>query len=163
MLKAPVLLLLAAALLSGCATLPAGTAQGADSRTYSDSRDSIWRRILVTSARNSMFVRQADAANGVIAADREMAPESIELFDAWIAHWADCGSRGVLGRALRQEVSLNYVVREEHDGRTTVTLNGRFRELRATYPTQPPQWVECKSSGYLEREMLEAIYYDRPL
>jgi len=161
--KAPVLPLVAALLLSGCASLPAGTAQGSDQRTYSDSRTSIWQRILATSASNSMFVRQADTANGIIAVDREIAPESLELFDAWIAHWADCGSRGVLGRALRQEVALNYVVREERDGRTTVTLNGRFRELRARYPAQQPQWVECKSSGALEREMLEAIYYDRPL
>jgi hypothetical protein len=162
MLKACILPVLAAALLGGCATLPAGTAQGADSRTYPDSRALIWQRILATSARNSMFVRQADAANGIIAVDREMAPQSGDLFTAAISTWADCGSRSLVGRALRQDVALDYLVRAERDGRTTVTINGRFRELRANYPTQQPQWVECKSTGVLERSMLEAIYYDHP-
>jgi len=163
MRKVPVLPLLAAALLGGCATLPSGASQGGDSRTYSDSRASIWQRILATSAGHAMFVRQADAANGIIAVDREIAPDALGLFEASIANWADCGTRSVLGRAVRQEVALNYLVRQERDGRTTVTLNGRFRELRANYPTQSPQWVECKSTGVLERRMLEAIYYDQPV
>ena len=76
--------------------------------------------------------------------------------------WADCGARSVLGYATRQEVLLNYVVHQEADGRTTVTLNGRFRELRTILPSRPAEWVECKSTGVLERSMLEAIYYDRP-
>lgn len=149
-------------LLSGCATRPVGQAQGADSRTYPDSRASIWQRILATSARNSMFVRQADAANGIIAVDRDIAPQGGDLFDASISSWADCGARGVLGRVVRQEIALNYLVRQEQDGRTTVTLNGRFRELRVIIPSLPAEWVECKSTGVLERDMLEAFYYDRP-
>jgi hypothetical protein len=136
--------------------------ESAASRTYPDSRASIWERILATSARSSMFVRQADAANGIIAVDRNIAPEGGDL-EASISNWADCGVRSVLGRVIRQEVALNYLVRQERDGRTSVTLNGRFRELRATFPSQPPQWVECKSTGVLERDMLEAIYYDRPI
>jgi hypothetical protein len=163
MFKVPIVSSLAAALvLGGCATLPAGTSQGAQTRTYPDSRASIWGRILAASARRSLFVRQADDANGVISVDRVIAPEAGDLFDDSISNWADCGSLGLTGHAVRQEVALNYVVRQEKDGRTTVTLNGRFRELRALYPSQPPHWVECKSTGVLERGMLEALYYDHP-
>ena len=162
--KAPILCSLVAVFsLGGCASLPAGAFQSAEARTYPDSRTSIWQRILTTSARNSMFVRQADAANGVIAVDREIAPDAGSIYEASIGSWADCGARSVLGYATRQEVLLNYVVHQEADGRTTVTLNGRFRELRTILPSRPAEWVECKSTGVLERDMLEAIYYDRPI
>jgi len=165
MLTRPVLPVLAAAaiILSGCATLPTGAAEGSASRTYSDSRASIWQRVLSSSARNSMFVRQADMENGLVAVDREIVPsEPVQLFEDSIFSWADCGSRGLTGRVVRQRVQLNYVIRPEADGRTTVTLNARFQELRNSTPAKKPEWIDCKSTGMLERDMLEAIYYDHP-
>lgn len=164
MLKTPLIsILAAAALLSGCASLPPGQPGKTDQRTYADSRASIWQRILLTSANRSMFIRQADTANGLIVTDREFVPAGSELLENSISNWAWCGSGGLLGRTLSQRVELNYLVREERDGRTTVTVNGRFRELRVDIPTHPPQWVECTSTGALERQLLEAFYYDHPV
>lgn len=154
----------AAVLLSGCATLPGRQAAMPETRTYPDSQALIWQRILATSARKSMSIRQADMASGVISTDHEFSTEgSVELLQNSISNWAWCGSGGLLGHTLSQRVELDYNVRKDKDGDTVVTLNGRFRELRIDAPRRPPQWVECQSTGTLERQMLEAIYYDHPV
>jgi hypothetical protein len=149
-----------AVVLSGCATLPTGAPATALSRTYSDSRSSIWQRILLASASRSMFVRQADPVNGLIVVDREFAPSpQSKLSEDMISNWAWCGSGGVFALAVNQRIEINYMVRAERDGRTTVTLNSRFRELRADDPRKPPQWVECNSTGVLERDIIQSLYY----
>jgi hypothetical protein len=155
----PLLLTAAAAsvlFLSGCATLsPQPTVAAASTRTYADSKDTVWRRILSTSAKKSMFIRQADTANGLITADQEIDTSGGNT----IFNWAECSWDGVYNRSLSQRVEVHYVVRQEPNGTTTVTLKGQFRALREA-PLQKARWVTCASTGVLERDLLEAIYYD---
>jgi len=133
-------------------------------RTYSDSRASIWRRILAESARDAVFIRRADAESGVISADWQQLPSNQSyMFEETISNWAWCGSAGLLGRTLSQRAEVSYLVRSERDGRTTVTVNGRFRVLRAAMPMQAPQWVECTSTGALEEQLIQNLYYEQPV
>lgn len=166
MLKTALLATVSAALLlSGCATVASGpVAQRAEARTYPDSRAAIWQRILSASADNSMFIRQADLANGLITVDRDITPTGGELFDeSTIFSWAECGRGSMLSHALSQHVEINYLVREEPNGPTTVTINGRFRELRTDIRSHEPQWVTCTSTGVLERKLLDSFYYSHPV
>ena len=158
--KSPLLSLLAGAiLLSGCATLDPPRSETAVSRTYPDSRDAIWRRILSYSAGRSMFIRQADAANGVITVDREIIDPQVDGFADSIFGWAQCPS-SMLNRTVSQRVEINYVVKSERDGRTTVTMNGRFAENRMNVVQHKQEWVNCSSTFVLERSLLDSFYYE---
>jgi hypothetical protein len=161
MSKAPLFALIAASVvLSGCATLTPPRPDVVAARNYSDSQESVWRRILATSARQSMFIRQADSVNGVITADREISSPRADIFENNIFDWAECEWTGPFDRILSQRIEVNYLVRPERNGTTTVTLNARFQELRMNVPLHKSEWVNCTSTGVLERSMLEAFYYD---
>lgn len=163
-MKTPIvsLVVAAAAALSGCATSPMKASNTTYTRTYSDSRATVWRRILTASAREAMFIRRADDASGVIAADWEKpATAQSYIFEESISNWAWCGSGGLLGRTLSQRAEVSYLVRSERDGRTTVTVNGRFQVLRSGLPMQAPQWIECTSTGALEEKLVQTLYYDQ--
>ncbi len=161
MRKPPLLPLLAASLLlSGCATLFPKPTEVSVSRTYPDSREAVWQRILSSSARNSMFIRQADRADGVITVDREIASPNVDIFSDTIFDWAQCPRGGVVERTLSQRVEINYLVRQERDGTTTVTMNHRFGENRRNIPLHREHWVNCASTGLLERHLLDSLYYD---
>lgn len=165
MIKTPLIpVLVAAVALSGCATLPMKPSKTTMTRTYSDSRATVWRRILTASSRESMFIRQADDASGIVLADWEKPPSNqTYVFEESISTWAWCGSGGLLGHTLSQRAEVSYLVRDEGDGRTTVTVNGRFKVLRAATPMQAPAWVECTSTGMLETKLIESLYYDQPV
>jgi hypothetical protein len=148
----------AAVLLSGCAAMaptPSDEAAVATTRTYPDSRDTVWQRILSASAKNSMFIRQADTANGVITVDREIVPPDGNT----IFSWAECSWDGVFTRSLSQHVMVSYLVRQAPNGSTNVTVNTQFKALREI-PLKKAQWVSCASTGVLERKLLDSIYYD---
>jgi hypothetical protein len=157
MLKAPLpSVLIASLLLAGCASVPPErTEVAAASRTYPDGRYAVWQRILATSARNSMFIRQADSANGVLMVRREIVSPNAEIGDA-ILDWAECPRSGLVERTVSQRVEISYAVRQERDGTTTVTLNDRFGEHRRN-PLQQEKWVSCTSTGVLERRLLDSL------
>jgi hypothetical protein len=150
--------LMTAVFLSGCATLSPQSSDGAFTRSYAYSQASVWRRIISTSAQKSMFVRQADASNGLIMADRDIIGPGSVLSISTIYSWADCGWS--VGSPLSQHVEVNYLVRAKANGVTTVTLNARFQERRMMLGR--PKMVECSSTGVLERELLDSLYYDHP-
>jgi hypothetical protein len=161
MLKTSLLPVIAASLLlGGCATLFPERPQEAVTRTYPYSRDAVWRRILATSARNSLFIRQADPVSGVITVDREIASPNVDMFTDSIFDWAACPQAGPIERTLSQHIEINYLVRQERDGTTTVTVNDRFGEQRRNIPMQREKWVNCTSTGLLERNLLDSLYYD---
>jgi hypothetical protein len=155
-LKTPLIACLAATVLvGGCATVKPDPSEFGNSRTYPDTREAVWRRILGGSARNAMFVTHADNQNGLISVEREIvSPQGGTVFD-----WADCGWGGVFEHTLSQRVELNYLVRNEQKG-TSVTLNGKFKELRINIANRNAHWVTCSSTGVLEQELLESFYYD---
>lgn len=149
------LALAGALLLAGCATgFATAQAPQADSREYPDRYEVIWRRVLEGSARRSMQVTKADQANGLISAAREItAPaDGGTVFD-----WADCGWNQVVERPLSQRAELTYVLRPQGPG-ARLTVNGRFAELRQNVATRKVHWVECPSTGVLEKEMLESFF-----
>jgi hypothetical protein len=160
MRKTPLLLVGAALFLGASAPAAPGPAEMAASRTYPYSEDSVWGRILATSARKSMVVRQAERTGGVITVDREIVSPQTDILAHTIFDWADCGRGGVFERTLNQRVQIDYVVRHEaQDGSTSVTLKSRFEEER-TNAMQKTRWVTCASTGVLERELLDNFYYD---
>jgi hypothetical protein len=157
------LLVVGAALLLGAAApaTPPEPTETTASRTYPYSEESVWGRILATSARKSMVVRRADRTDGVISVDREIVTPQTDIFANTIFDWADCGRGGAFERAETQRVEVDYAVRHEpQDGATTVTLTGRFQELRKNVASQKTRWVNCASTGALERELLDTFYYD---
>lgn len=145
-----------AVLLTGCATSAPDSWDMKNARTYPDSRDVVWQRILATSAAKSMYVTRAEKDNGLIFAEREIVGPGAggTVFD-----WADCGWGGVFERALSQRVELNYVVRSQAHG-ATVSINSRFKELRQNMASRDVHWVTCTSTGQLERQLLQAFYFD---
>jgi hypothetical protein len=66
----------------------------------------------------------------------------------------------MINRPLSQRIEINYVVKQERDGRTTVTLNGRFGENRMNLVRHKPEWVNCSSTFVLERSLLDSFYYE---
>jgi hypothetical protein len=143
-------------LLSGCAMLQPEPREVVDNtRTYAAGRDAMWDRILSTAAENSMIIRRADPANGVITAEREIAsPNANSIYD-----WARCGSwDNMMARALSQRIEVTYLVQRGAAG-TNVTVNGRFQELRLDTPLRKAQWVSCASTGSLERSLLDSLHY----
>jgi hypothetical protein len=140
-------------LLSGCASVQPMPHEVDNTRTYPASRDVVWDRVLAASARNEMIIRKADRENGLITVEREI----INPHGSTIFSWAECGWNSLFDRAVSQRVELNYVVHRERDG-TTVTVNGRYLELRLNIPLQKTQWANCVSTGVLERNLLDSFY-----
>jgi hypothetical protein len=147
--------ILAALLLSGCVTPnPPAPHEVDNTRTYPASRDVVWDRVLASSARNEMIIRKADRENGLITVEREIInPRGPTIFS-----WAECGWNSLFDRAVSQRDELNYFVHRERDG-TSVTVNGRYLELRLNVPMQKTQWATCVSTGVLERTLLDSFYY----
>lgn len=145
-----------ATVLSGCATLAPEPVDPVNSRAYSASHDVIWQRIIAGSASKSMLVTQADQANGLIKAEREITSvgEGGTVFD-----WADCGWGGVFQRPVSQRVDLSYVVQPKGPG-AAVTINSRFRELRQNMVSREVHWVDCASTHVLENQMLQSFFYE---
>jgi hypothetical protein len=162
MRKIPLLLVGAALLLGGAApAAPPEPAEISMSRTYPYSEDSVWGRILATSARKGMVVRQADRTSGVITVEREIVTPQTDVLAHTIFDWADCGRGRVFERAETQRIEVDYTVRHQpEDGATTVTVTARFQELRTNFALQRSRWVNCASAGVLERDLLETFYYD---
>jgi hypothetical protein len=145
----------ASLLLSGCASLQPDMREVENSRTYTDSREVVLNRILASSTRNAMIIRQVDRTDGVVTVDREIVtPRGNTIND-----WAECGNDSVFNRPVSQKIELNYLVQKTPAG-TTVTVNGTYRELRLNVPLQKTQWVNCASTGVLEHNLLDSFYYE---
>ena len=152
----PIVAIAAAALVvSGCATVQPSPREVVNSRTYSQSRDVVIDRVLASSVRNAMIIRKVDRASGLVTVEREI----VDPDGATIYSWAECGWSSLFDRAVSQRVELNYLVQQGRDG-TTVTINGRYLELRLNIPMQNTQWATCVSTGVLERNLLDSFHYN---
>jgi hypothetical protein len=133
------------------------------SRTYAQDRAAVWDGALRFLQANSITVVRADAATGVITAERR---------DYQDAGWAECNRRWVVDRSseaqrrdrarpISRDLALEITVRESPAGtevqpvaQFTELQNDRYRNWSFTQP--------CRSKGVLERALLDALGGARP-
>jgi hypothetical protein len=139
-------------MLGGCAYLTPQEAQYTNAKTYPDTREAVWGRILSMSAHNAMIVKP-DNVNGIIDARREISTPKGDT----VYNWADCGWGGVFARPVTQHVEVHYLVQKDPTG-TKVVVNTEFKELRVNIASQKSTWVTCASTGVLEEELLDALW-----
>ena len=127
-------------------------------RTYVEDRAVVWERIEGFLRANDIAVLSADQATGVIMAERR------EYQDAG---WADCERARVIDRTsnsrrprrarpLSRDLALEVTLRESA-GDTEVQPLARFTEQQNDPYRNSPFTQPCRSTGVLERALLDAI------
>ena len=127
-------------------------------RTYVEDRAVVWERIEGFLRANDIAVLSADQATGVIMAERR------EYQDAG---WADCERARVIDRTsnsrrptrarpLSRDLALEVTLRESA-GDIEVQPLARFTEQQNDPYRNSPFTQPCRSTGVLERALLDAI------
>jgi len=127
-------------------------------RTYAEDQAVVWERVERFLRANDIAVVGADPASGVIRAERT------EYQDAG---WADCerarvsdrtsnSRRPTRARPLSRDLALEVTVGEAAAG-TEVQPVARFTEQQNDPYTNWPLTQPCRSTGALERALLDAL------
>ena len=128
--------------LAACATQP--TRHSDDmSVTLDQAYDEVWERLVAHLSGTDFRVKSIAKDSGVIFAERASFEDGL----------ADCGSRGMASSSGRN-VAFNVFVTES-GGATRVQVNADFTEAR--YLEQSRWTTECRSTGELERSIIQAI------
>ena len=155
MLRVTTYLLAVSMLLVGCATAPWPQEAIRNAIVVPEVREQVWARVIRTTAGNNLSITGADKVNGIVSAERSIAPrdESGNIH----GNWAVCGGVGLLNRPLSQHVDLKILVLPHSQG-TNVTINARFSETRQDKRTRETQLVSCTSTGVLEAALLDRYW-----
>lgn len=145
--------------LSGCQQPPVTEPPVERSRSYALAKKSAWEDILAFLKANDIAVVRSDPGGGVIQACRVRYQD---------AGWARCEpamvndrfgdnrrprrARIFLDRDLTLEVDLR-----DAGGMVQVTLDARFSERQVDPHRNLPIQVPCRSTGVLEKALLDAI------
>lgn len=159
MRPAVILAVLAALLLAACQQRPAPQFQVEASRSYDLPKETVWNDILAFLRANDISVRSADLAGGVIKAYRDNYQD---------ADWAYCEPAMVTDHAsdtrrqrraqvfLDRSLVLSIDVRAAGD-MVQVAPDARFTERQINSFRNLPFDVPCRSTGALEKALLDAI------
>ncbi len=128
--------------LVGCAT-PAKTYKFDKTRTYNQSFDQVWTKLVKYYAMNNIEIKNLDKASGIIVAEQASFSPSL----------ASCPSSFAL-IPLRNNVKLNVFI--EHSHPVKVTVNTKFTQV-AKDLTEQLHSVQCNSTGAIETEILNAL------
>jgi len=127
-------------------------------RTYAEDEAVVWQGVQRFLRESGITVTGADPATGMITAERT------EYQDAG---WADCERARVIDRTsdnrrptrarpLSRDLALEVTVRESAAG-TEVQLLARFTEQQNDPYRNWPFIQPCRSTGVLERALLDAL------
>jgi hypothetical protein len=151
-------MLVAGSLAVACETTPRPVYRVEGARTFSQSKDVVWNRLLRFLEANDIRATRADRAGGVIQAERT---------DYQDAGWAECDIGWVIDntsnsrrrgrpRPVDRDLALSIGV-EESAGATTVTVDARFQEEQINPFRNLPFDRPCRSTGALESALLNAV------
>ena len=127
-------------------------------RTYAEDQAVVWERVQRFLRANAITVVSADPATGVIWAERRAYQD---------AGWADCERARVIDRTsnsrrptrarpLSRDLALEVTVRESAGG-TEVQPVAQFTEQQNDPYRNWPFTQACRSTGVLERALLDAL------
>jgi len=149
-------LLATAMLAAGCALdRPPGTYAVEKSRAYAADFDATWSAMIQFASEQSWSVKKIDKASGIIAFEPLKVDES----------QCDCGGGRVgcfSSTPESLEAHLDLFVLHDSPTQTTVTANVSMKGLRSTGSIFSDEetkyyWVDCVSTGALERKLLDGI------
>jgi hypothetical protein len=159
-MRARISMMLAAGLLvAGCQTQQVYEVERM--RSYDQDKQAVWDQLLAVLERNQMEVTAADFAAGKVTAERrDFAPQG----------WADCERRRVFESsggsgsprqswALRvdRDVVLEVAVAEPAAAATAVTIDASFEEEQINVWSYKHFMQACRSTGMLEKALLDAL------
>ncbi|MGH6919989.1 MAG: hypothetical protein ACREJ0_20055 [Geminicoccaceae bacterium] len=159
MRPAVILAMLAALVLTACQERPAPQFQVEESRSYALSKEAVWNDILAFLRANDITVKRADLDAGAIEAHRDNFQD---------AGWAYCEPAIVRDHAsgnarprrarifLDRTLSLRIDVREAGE-RVQVAPDAQFTERQVNMFKNLPFDAPCRSTGMLEKALLDAI------
>jgi len=148
--------LVAAMLAAGCALdRPRGTYAVEKSQAYAADFDATWSAVIQFASEQNWSIKTIEKASGIIAFEPLKVDES----------QCDCGggSVGVLTSIPQSlEAHVDLFVRHDSPTQTTVTANVSMKGLRSTgsiFDNEETKyyWVDCASTGALERMLLDGI------
>jgi len=158
LMKLVIAIVILAALLSGCQQR-APEFQVEQVRSYTLSKEAVWNQILAFLRTNDIAVLKSDLAGGVIQAGRTRYQD---------AGWAYCEPAVVTDRSsnnrrprrtriwLDRDLALEIQLRDQ-GGMVQVALDARFSERQVDPHRNLPFQVPCRSTGVLEKALLDAI------
>jgi hypothetical protein len=138
--------LAAAALVSGCATMPERY-DVENARSYNQSYDEVWEKIINFFSSHHIQVKNIAKDSGVIYAETTS-------FDY---KFADCGTGGLMVPFARSALINVFVSRAVEQPK--VTVNTEFKETRRF--GDATKIVTCNSKGAFEKAVLDAIKEDK--
>jgi hypothetical protein len=150
---------LAALVLTACQQRPAPQFQVEDSRSYVLPEETVWNDILAFLRANDITVQSADLGTGVIEASRDNFQD---------AGWAYCEPARYTDHAsdtrrqrrarvfLDRSLELRIDVRETGEA-VQVAPDARFTERQINSFKNLPFDAPCRSTGMLEKALLDAI------
>jgi hypothetical protein len=145
--------------LLGCQK-PQPTYQVERSRTYQESKNVDWDRILQFLQANDLTVLQANPDQGRIEAERQNYQDTAGWAECELARATDRSSDTPRPRRARQRVdrsvSLTIGVREA-GAATEVAIDDTFTETQIHPWRNLPFETGCISRGVLEKSLLDAI------
>lgn len=136
--------LLAAGLMTGCATAPKQY-DVERSRLVHQDYETVWSGLIGYLAERNIPLKSFAKDSGVIFAEAMTFDE----------RQADCGSPGIL-KPIARYASINILIRQ-HGRSQKVTVNSRFEETRFNSLDYSTTRVECSSKGVVEDRILSAI------
>jgi hypothetical protein len=159
MRPAIILVILAALFFTGCQQPAPPQFQVEQSRSYNRGKQAVWNDILAFLRANDIAVTRSDFASGEIGAVRLRYQD---------AGWADCEPAMVTGHPsgnrspararifLDRSLTLRVDVREA-GGMVEVAPDAQFSERQINMYKNLPFDVPCRSTGVLEKALLDAI------
>ena len=127
-------------------------------RTYAADKAVLWEGILRFLQANDIAVISADPASGVIRAERTAYQDAgwAHCERAWITDRSSDSRRPRRARPISRDLALEVAVRESAGG-VEVQPVARFTEQQHNRWRNMPFTQPCRSTGVLERALLDAL------
>jgi hypothetical protein len=155
-------LLLAGSMVVACQTPPPAY-QVERSRTYGQSKEQIWNKVLRFLKQNDITATRVDFAAGTIEAERSHYQDAgrADCPIPWVVDHNSNSNRRRKARPVDRDLALAIQVREAA-GATDVALDARFQEEQINPWRNLPFDQPCRSKGVLERALLNALEEGKP-
>jgi hypothetical protein len=127
-------------------------------RTYAADKAAVWDGVLRFLQANDITVVSADPASGVIHAERTAYQDAVwaDCERAWVTDRTSDSERPRRARPISRDLSLDVTVRESA-GRAEVQPVARFTEQQLDRWRNLPFTQPCRSTGVLERALLDSL------
>jgi hypothetical protein len=127
-------------------------------RTYAAGKGAVWAGVLSFLQANHITVVSADPASGVIHAERSAYQDAgwADCERAWVTDRSTDSARPRRARPISRDLALEVTFRESAGG-VEVQPVARFTEQQMNWWRNLPFTQPCRSTGVLERALLDAL------